>query len=470
MRIEHDGFSLVDLADLESLREVCGAFRDLFGLSVRVLGRDGGLLADAVGDEGYCGYIRGFADGRARCGELRGRIKQHQPVEPEQMSVKCFSGCAYEVVPVQHAGEAMGRIVFGPYLPAEIDRLPTDLLRLDPGIDQRVLAQAAASLRRVPRETLGRIVRAFLGVLDLILHSGYRAAMISDAHITAIQESYREVTEKNKALQSTTERLQEMDRLKSNFLAAVSHELRTPLTSIIGYSEMLAHGLGGPLTDEQRQFVRTILEKGEHLLSLISSVIDLSTLDAGRLALHREPVDVLAVCTQAAEKVRSQTPRRDVTVQLNAHGRPPFVHADPELIEKTLVHLVDNAVKFSPPSGVVSIDVRVAEPQPDREGAVGFVLLAPLRRFLAVSVRDSGPGIPEEERARIFEAFYQMDGSATRAHGGLGLGLALVRQFIHAHGGRVEVDGEPGKGSVFRVLLPIPPGASMPADSGQGPA
>ena len=453
---------LADLVETSALDDVCTAFRDLFGIGLRVFTADGTLLAQSVSEEAFCAYVREFNEGRRQCNQFRAQIARYAVAGSEPLAVRCFAGCAYLTAPVVFEGDAMGKVVYGPYLPADATRLPSTLMQVDTRIDAAALSEKSSSLRRVRHDTLDRIVHAFQRVLDLILHSGQRATFTSETHLAAMEESYREIAVKNKQLQETADRLKELDRLKSNFLATVSHELRTPLTSIIGYSEMLAQGLAGPLADEQRKFIGTILEKGEHLLQLISTVIDISTLDAGRLALRREPTDVAALCVAAAEKAASQSGRHDVRLELRPPPPLPLVPLDPDLIEKALLHLVDNAIKFSPPSGAVEVALDLTEPRADGESSIGFVLLAPLQRFVRVSVRDAGPGIPEGSIDRIFDAFFQEDGSATRTHGGLGLGLALVRQFAEAHGGRVEVESTPGKGAVFHLLLPVPPSASIP--------
>ncbi|MBI5500848.1 MAG: PocR ligand-binding domain-containing protein [Deltaproteobacteria bacterium] len=453
---------LADLVEPSALHDVCTAFRELFGIGLRVFAADGSLLAESVEEEAFCTYVREFGEGRRQCNQFRAQLARFTAQGPEPLAVRCFAGCAYLAAPVLFEGDAMGKVVYGPYLPADATRLPSTLMRLDTEIDPATISERSASLRRVRHDTLDRIVHAFQRVLDLILHSGQRATLTSETHLATIEESYREIAVKNKRLQETADRLKELDRLKSNFLATVSHELRTPLTSIIGYSEMLAQGLAGPLAEEQRKFIGTILEKGEHLLRLISAVLDISTLDARRLELRREPTDVAGLCARAVEKAVAQSGRRDVRLDMRPAPALPLVPVDPDLIEKALLHLVDNALKFSPPGGAVAIELGLTEPRADGEASIGFVLLAPLRRFLRVTVRDAGPGIPQNSLDRIFDAFFQEDGSATRSHGGLGLGLALVRQFAEAHGGSVEVESEPGKGSAFHLLLPVPPSAVIP--------
>jgi signal transduction histidine kinase len=450
---------LVDLVEPGGLGEICTSFHELFGLGMRVFAADGTLLAEATQEHEYCEYVRGFPEGRRQCKQFRARLAHFAAGAEAPVAVRCFAGCAYLVAGVVFEGDEMGRVVYGPFLPADAVRLPSALVGIDAAIDPARLSEKSASLRRVSQETLDRIVAAFQRILDLILHSGRRALFTSDAHHSAIEESYREVADKNRQLRETTERLQELDRLKSNFLATVSHELRTPLTSIIGYSEMLTQELAGPVNDEQRRFLSTILEKGEALLRLISAILDVSALDASRIAVRRRRIDLRELCRDAAAKALAQSSRRDVRIQHREGDIVPAVEADPELIERALVNLLDNALKFSPPSGVVELDVQLTEPEADEDSAVGFVLLAPTRRYVQVGIHDAGPGIPEPELDRIFDAFYQVDGSATRSHGGLGIGLALARQFVQAHGGEIRVESRPGQGSIFRLLLPLAPGA-----------
>ncbi|MBN1772654.1 MAG: PocR ligand-binding domain-containing protein [Deltaproteobacteria bacterium] len=450
---------LADLVEPGGLRELCTSFHALFGLGMRVHASDGTLLAEAAPESEYCAYLREFPEGRRQCKQLRARLAGLADTPEAPTSVRCFGGCAYLAVRVLFEGDEMGRVVYGPFLPADSAGLVPSAAGLGAPLDAVRLRELSGSLRRVDRATLDRIVAAFQRILDLILQGGRRALLTSDAHHAVVEESYREVAEKNRQLRETTERLQELDRLKSNFLATVSHELRTPLTSIIGYSEMLSQGLAGPLNDEQRRFLGTILEKGEALLRLISAILDVSTLDASRIALQRRSLDLRHLCRRAADQALVQSSRKDVRVQFREGYIVPPVEADPELIEKALVNLLDNALKYSPPSGVVEVEVGLTEPEVDEDSEVGFVLLAPTRRYVEVGIHDAGPGIPEPELDRVFDAFYQVDGSATRAHGGLGIGLALAQQFVRAHGGEIRVESRPGHGSVFRLLLPLPPGA-----------
>ncbi|MGC4123012.1 MAG: HAMP domain-containing sensor histidine kinase [Myxococcales bacterium] len=247
---------------------------------------------------------------------------------------------------------------------------------------------------------------------------------------------------------ATNERLRELDRLKSNFLATVSHELRTPLTSIIGYSEMLVQGMAGPINSEQDEYIRTILEKGESLLHLISSILDLTQIEAGRMRLAFAPTDLGDLCKQAVTAVAPQAQKKGLHLESAVPPKLERASVDRDKLRQCLVNLLANSVKFTPEGGKVTLAVVPEAP--------AGVFPAGKRGFLLV-VQDSGIGIPPEERERIFESFYQVDQSSTRQYGGAGLGLAIVKSFVEAHGGRVKVDSEVGKYSRFTLALPYAP-------------
>ncbi|HEY8428595.1 MAG TPA: PocR ligand-binding domain-containing protein, partial [Sandaracinaceae bacterium] len=264
---------LEDIVDRGALAEVCRSFFELFSLPIRVFSRDGTLLADAHEARAICTYVNSLPEGRPACSTLVDEVKA---VDPQDGPVvhPCFTGAVYRIVPIDYQGRRLGRFVIGPYLPAERREVPRSLLVIDPGIDQETAREALGEMPRLREETAERLAAHLSRVLDLIVFSGHRAFLTSEMHVASVRESYRELAEKTEALQEAYDKLKELDRLKSNFLATVSHELRTPLTSIIGYSDMLAAGIAGPLNEEQSEFVETIRSKGDHLLSLITSLLD----------------------------------------------------------------------------------------------------------------------------------------------------------------------------------------------------
>ncbi len=272
-------------------------------------------------------------------------------------------------------------------------------------------------------------------------------------HLASVEESFAELLRKNAALEEAFDRLKELDQLKSGFLATISHELRTPLTSILGYSEMLAEGMCGPLTKDQLEFVQTIRMKGDQLLRLILSLLDLSKLESGTLRMHPIALPIEAILNDAITTVAPTAAKKGVRLVLEPLPPTPYLRADPDRLRQIFVNLVENAVKFTPKGGEVTLSAREIEASGTDER--GVVLLAPVRRELEVRVRDSGIGIPPHERNRIFDPFYQVDQSSTREQGGAGLGLAIVKRIVEAHQGQIRVEENTPRGTTFVVRFPL---------------
>jgi len=235
--------------------------------------------------------------------------------------------------------------------------------------------------------------------------------------------------------------LQALDRLKSEFLSTVSHELRTPLSPIIGYTEILLSGTLGEMPAACRRGVQAIAESARRLLTLIESLLVFVRLDKGEMALNREPVEVLPLVQQVIGTFQGRALERKVDLVREVPDNLPLLLADPQELAMALTHLVDNATKFTPAGGRVAVRAR---PVSGEDGAPGVEL----------AVQDSGIGIPKDLQAKVFERFYQVDGSLKRQYGGAGIGLAVVKQIIEAHGSRVFLDSEPGCGATFRFVLP----------------
>jgi hypothetical protein len=274
---------LSDLLDLKAFEEVCRSFAELYRVGLKVFDEEGNKLVDVkVGNADFCGYIWAKPSGREQCIATVGRVKS-QPLgeEPGPVEFECFSGCRYVVEPILYEGDAMGRVVFGPFVPDDLVELPRTLRKIATDFDEKLAESYQQKIRRVGVPTAEKILKHFMGLLDVLIFTGHKNLISAKLHIEAVTESYRELAEKNRQLEESYAKLKELDRLKSNFLATMSHELRTPLTSVIGYSEMMLEGLGGPLTAEQREYLGIIMEKGENLLQLITSILDISKIEAG---------------------------------------------------------------------------------------------------------------------------------------------------------------------------------------------
>lgn len=297
-------------------------------------------------------------------------------------------------------------------------------------------------------------------VLGQMLQAGFAAWVTSEMHLATSEEMHRALQKRQAELERAVDHLRELDGLKSNFLATVSHELRTPLTSVIGFSEMLLEGVAGPLGAEQRDFVRTILQRGEELLRLISEILEMSQLEVGAVRLDLQACDARPIVDRAAEAVAFPAAEAGVRVQV-ALDRSVWVIADPAALHRVLVNLLTNAIKFSPRGGAVTVTVSEAPLRRPFEEETLFGEESD--DAVRVTVSDEGIGIAAEKLGRIFEPFYQIDASSTRQHGGAGLGLAIVRSLIEAHGGDVWAESVQGQGTKMHVTLPRASDAAVPA-------
>lgn len=236
-------------------------------------------------------------------------------------------------------------------------------------------------------------------------------------------------------LKAQTAQIAEAARAKDAFLAGISHELRTPLTGILGMAEILEEKLHGPLNERQLNDVRVIHTSGTRLLTLINNVIDLAKIGAGQAELRKETCPIDSFCTVAIERVQALARPRLQRVGFVNEAAGVRVAVDPRRMAEVLGHLLANAAKFTPEGGEFGL----------RATASG--------QDVRLEVWDLGIGIDPENLAKLFQPFVQLDGRLTRRYDGTGVGLALVRQWIDLHGGRVEVASAPGAGSRFTVIL-----------------
>ena len=255
--------------------------------------------------------------------------------------------------------------------------------------------------------------------------------------------------------------LEDASRMKSEFLANMSHELRTPLNAIIGFSEVLRDGLMGEMTERQRGFIGDIFNSGQHLLSLINDILDLSKVEAGKMTLDLEPVDVPKLLADSLSIVREKAATHDVRVSIEADEALGSIQADARKLKQIVYNLLSNAVKFTNEGGHVTLHAsrvartevgRLAGPWPGRSFPLAG---SPFETFLKIRITDSGIGISREGLERLFQPFSQIDSSLARRFEGTGLGLAMVKLLVELHGGAVAVESAEGEGSSFTVCLPL---------------
>jgi signal transduction histidine kinase len=267
------------------------------------------------------------------------------------------------------------------------------------------------------------------------------AAQLQESYASLEQKVQERTQELATALAELDEKSRELEAAslhKSEFLANMSHELRTPLNAILGFSQVLREELFGELNDKQEGYVDDILSSGNHLLSLINDVLDLSKVEAGQVDLEFAPFSLRDALERGVVMVRERALQDGVQVALEANGGVDVVTGDARRIRQVIFNLLSNAVKFTPAGGVV--DVRATK----------------VNGEVRVSVADTGPGIAAEDLDRIFEEFQQTDAGIEQREG-TGLGLALSKRLVELHGGRIWVDSELGSGSTFVFTLPTRP-------------
>ena len=241
-------------------------------------------------------------------------------------------------------------------------------------------------------------------------------------------------------IQDKSRQLELANQHKSEFLANMSHELRTPLNAIIGFSEVLAEQMFGEVNDKQLEYLRDIHSSGQHLLSLINDILDLSKIEAGRMELDLVRFDLGMLLDNSLTLVRERATRHGLTLELEVAGDLAGWVADQRKIKQVVINLLSNAVKFTPPGGRVTVRARRIG-----EGATAIA---------EVAVVDTGIGIAPDQQALVFEEFRQAGGDFLRKAEGTGLGLALARRFVELHGGGIRVESAPGRGSAFVFVLP----------------
>jgi PAS domain S-box-containing protein len=329
-------------------------------------------------------------------------------------------------------------------------------------------ARAEAGINRVLNE--GKVTnyeltaRARDGTLTVV---SYNATTFHDRdrRLQGVFAAARDMTELKRfehTLQQKNVELEDASRMKSEFLANMSHELRTPLNAIIGFSEVLKDGMVGDMTEQQRGFIGDIFGSGKHLLSLINDILDLSKVEAGKMQLDLELVEVTPLFKNSLSIIREKAATRHIQLGMDVAEGLGSIQADGRKVKQIVYNLLSNAVKFTGERGRVTLRAcKVPRAQVGQLSGAwtgrGFPLTSDgeFTEFLEISVRDSGIGISPDGLERLFKPFSQIDSGLARRFEGTGLGLAMVKLLAELHGGAVAVESAVGEGSCFTVWLPL---------------
>ncbi|HWI64496.1 MAG TPA: DUF3365 domain-containing protein [Symbiobacteriaceae bacterium] len=297
----------------------------------------------------------------------------------------------------------------------------------------------------IPLERLARVARNIgkgnlaLQPHDLeLLKRSEELGVVADSMEGMAQNLHELYSSLEEKVAERTRELAQANQVQAQFLATVSHELRTPLTSIIAFTELLLKRSEG----QQREYLEDVLESSRKLLAMVNDLLDLSRLEAGRVQLFQDLLDLPELVHQVERSIRPLAEKKQITLQVGEMADLPPVLVDPLRIKQVLLNLLSNAIKFTPELGQIRVFARPAA-----------------GKFVEVVVQDSGRGVPVEQRSLIFEAFRRLEAPGQQ-HPGSGLGLALARSLVELHGGRIWVEDAPGGGSQFHFTVPaaaVPP-------------
>jgi signal transduction histidine kinase len=280
--------------------------------------------------------------------------------------------------------------------------------------------------------------------------------------LTTLQGSQDQLEATNRSLDTRVGELAqsnvdlfEANRLKSEFLTNVTHELRTPLNAILGFADLTADTAKTGGDAKQQRYAENIRTSAKQLLDLINDLLDLAKIEAGKLVLREEKLNVADVCEAMANFMRPLAQKKNIDIVLSVAPDMPLISTDPGRFQQILYNFLSNAIKFTPPDGRISIAARNESPDvaSGETGEPASVVVG-AGGAIRVDISDTGPGISTEDQKVIFEKFRQIDGSVTRQHSGTGLGLAISRELAHMLGARIELSSIPGRGATFSLVIP----------------
>lgn len=306
---------------------------------------------------------------------------------------------------------------------------------------------------KLSSETLTRIVRSALRMHQAEILVKQTNMRLSDKN-KQLERINRELETKQQQIYRQNLQLQEVSRLKSEFLATMSHELRTPLNAIIGFSQILLNGKKGDINRTQEDMLGRVLSNGRHLLELISNILELSKIEAGRLDLEPRNMDLVALVEATVEELRSLLNQKKLDLTVDIALSNPIIVNDPTRVRQVLINLLSNAIKFTL-KGSITVLLKSLPADNTTKGSSERILL---------SVADTGCGISEMDQLYIFEAFHQSDQRTNRHHAGTGLGLAITYSLVKMMHGEIIVESQVDKGSTFLVEIPREVSREVPAE------
>lgn len=334
------------------------------------------------------------------------------------------AGMGYDTVMLSQAANVIDR------RPSD-DNDPADIVKIRDGEWFKIVERSTQSGGMI---TLGMDVSSDVrNEVELTRQQGRLRKLVAELERSEIKTA--ELTRKLKEEKVNAER---SANSKSAFLANMSHELRTPLNAINGFSEILIEEMYGPLGDERyKTYAQDILDSGKHLLEMITDILDMAKIEAGKMTVDLQPIDIVDPVDAAVRMIRRRAEDKSISLQMVANPDLPLVEADHRAIRQMILNLVSNALKFTDPGG----EVRVTVDQKEKE--------------LRVSVRDNGIGIPADALPRLAQPFEQVSDTRDRNYDGTGLGLALTKSFAEMHGGRLTIASKPGRGTQVSFYLPV---------------
>jgi signal transduction histidine kinase len=374
------------------------------------------------------------------------------------------AGTSLDGLIAAHSGPSGAAASFDVWLEDAVRQLRERTRAIYLASERAMEADVAASIRaarRVQTLSLASLVTAFIVcviVFALVfrsitaplaqLRSGTRAVAGGDLEHRIDGKRADEFSDLAADFNVMTQRLRELDHAKRDFLSQVSHDLKTPLVAIQDANLLLLDEIPGGLNERQRRLLEHNVTSGRRLASMLAKLLDVSRLEAGAVEYRFERCDLHDVIREAVSEFQSAAERRGISLEAEFHERSLTVECDAERVLQVVENLIENAVRFTPEGGLVRVEARAfssteteVDPSPG-----GFAL---------VGVADAGPGVPDDQKARIFERFHQSPDARRHAGGGVGLGLAICREIVRAHGGRIWVSDAPSGGSLFAFLLPL---------------